>query len=135
MQEELRKAKAMTEYKLVPIEPTEEMMMTIFKELKELDAKATSAIDNLKHNQGQLDMDGCMVSVSRQAVDETISFAEYSRNALPDLIRVIELAEEAFQNISNQQISANWQDNIAVLNHARIMADKALTEIRKLKGE
>lgn len=45
--------------------------MTTINELKELDAKATSAIDNLKHNQGQLDMDGCMVSVSRQAVYET----------------------------------------------------------------
>ena len=31
----------------------------------------SAASDNLKSNQRQLDMDGCEVGVSRQAVDET----------------------------------------------------------------
>lgn len=82
--------------------------MTTLKELKELDAKAASALDNLKHNQGQLDMDGCIVSVSRQAVDETIAFVEYTRNALPDLIRVIELAEELINQGNFTYLSAEY---------------------------
>lgn len=32
------------------------------------------AIDNLTNHQGQLDMDGTMVAVSRQALDEVLTF-------------------------------------------------------------
>lgn len=38
--------------------------------------KMSAAVENLKSNQRQLDMDGCEVGVSRQALDEAIS--EYS---------------------------------------------------------
>ena len=97
--------------------------MTTLKELKELDAKATIAIDNLKHNQGQLDMDGCMVSVSRQAVCETIAFTEHASNALPELIRVIELAEEALKQVNEKS------------HFVPAIVQEAISEIRKLKGE
>ena len=130
-------------------------MMATIKELKELDAKATSAPwfisdDRYSENNSRVICANgnnyhSIAEVRNGADDDEYGGKEReqfnaqliatTRNVLPDLIRVIELAEEAFQNISNQQISANWQDNIAVLNHARIMADKALTEIRKLKGE
>jgi hypothetical protein len=34
------------------------------------------AIENLKTNQKQLDADGCMVGVSRQALDETLALMD-----------------------------------------------------------
>lgn len=37
----------------------------------------SAASENLRNNQKQADMDGCMVQVSRQAVDEVL--AEYDR--------------------------------------------------------
>lgn len=33
-----------------------------------------AAIDNLRENQKQLDMDGCMVGVSRQALDQVLQY-------------------------------------------------------------
>lgn len=35
-----------------------------------------AAIENLKTNQQQLDADGCMVGVSRQALDETLALTD-----------------------------------------------------------
>lgn len=40
------------------------------------------AIENLKSNQRQLDMDGCEVGVSRQAVEETLDIASDLYSAL-----------------------------------------------------
>jgi hypothetical protein len=37
-----------------------------------IDGIYKGAIDNLKHNQRQLDMDGCEVGVSRQALEEVL---------------------------------------------------------------
>jgi hypothetical protein len=37
-----------------------------------------SAIENLRTVQRQLDMDGCEVAVSRQAVDETLTALDYA---------------------------------------------------------
>ena len=114
--------------------------MTTIKELKELDANATSAPwtyepqDFLPERIWRGSKQICHVIGDSGETQENAQLIAATRNALPYLIRVIELAEDVFQNISNQQISTNWQDNIAVLNHARIMADKALSEIRKLKG-
>ena len=34
------------------------------------------AIQNLKDHQGQLDMEGCMVAVSRQALDEVMAYID-----------------------------------------------------------
>jgi hypothetical protein len=36
------------------------------------------AIENLRTNQRQLDMDGCEVAVSRQALDETLTALDYA---------------------------------------------------------
>lgn len=43
-----------------------------------------AAIDNLKTNQKQLDVDGCMVGVSRQALDETLALVDEMRALLAD---------------------------------------------------
>lgn len=40
------------------------------------------AIKNLETNQQQLDADGCMVGVSRQALDETLKLVEEMAGAL-----------------------------------------------------
>ena len=40
------------------------------------------AIENLRTNQKQLDADGCMVGVSRQALDQTLDLIERARVAL-----------------------------------------------------
>lgn len=48
--------------------------------------------ENLKANQRQLDMDGCEVGVSRQALDETLS--EYSE--MIEALQVISEAAGAF---------------------------------------
>ena len=42
-----------------------------------------AAIENLKSNQEQLDMDGCRVAVSRQALEETLEFLEWLEGQLP----------------------------------------------------
>lgn len=51
------------------------------------------------------------------------AFIAASRNIAPDLIRVIELAEEALLEIEHSD------------ECAQIVATRALSEIRKLKGE
>lgn len=40
------------------------------------------AIKNLKEHQQQIDADGCMVGVSRQALDETLTLVEEMAGAL-----------------------------------------------------
>lgn len=47
--------------------------------------KPYDAIDNLKTNQSQLDMDGCMVAVSRQALEETLEYLEWIESQLVGL--------------------------------------------------
>lgn len=42
------------------------------------------AINNLRTNQTQLDMDGAMVGVSRQAVEETLAYIDRLKQALQD---------------------------------------------------
>ncbi len=49
--------------------------MTKNEDLKALLPCPYDAISNLINNQEQLDMDGCMVAVSRQALDEVLAFA------------------------------------------------------------
>ncbi len=44
----------------------------------------SAASDNLRSNQRQLDMDGCEVGVSRQAVDETLEQYDAMRAALKE---------------------------------------------------
>ena len=36
----------------------------------------SEAVENLRNNQKQLDADGCMVGVSRQALDETLTLLD-----------------------------------------------------------
>lgn len=45
----------------------------------------SAATDNLRSNQRQLDMDGCEVGVSRQAVEETLAEVEHLRAWVSDL--------------------------------------------------
>lgn len=42
----------------------------------------SAATDNLRDNQTQLDADGCMVGVSRQALDEALAELETLRSSL-----------------------------------------------------
>jgi len=50
------------------------------------------AIENLKTNQKQLDADGCMVGVSRQALDETLTLFD---NLVAMLEKCAERLEES----------------------------------------
>lgn len=50
--------------------------------------KPTDAIENLRNSQRQLDADGCHVGVSRQALDETLEWAEWAYN------RIVKLEKE-----------------------------------------
>lgn len=101
------------------------------KELKELEVKATkgtwSYIDEWSGIYDAPDMRGAQVRVA-----EIIRTPDYtsnakliaaSRNALPELIRVIELAEEALNQVNDKShfVPAIVQD--------------VLAEIKNLKGE
>ena len=104
--------------------------MTTLKELKELDAKATSApwsyIDEWSGIYDAPDIRGAQVRIA-----EIVRTPDYkanadiitaTRNALSNLIRVIELAEDAL-----------LYTDAFIPNDKRIK--QALSEIRKLKGE
>lgn len=45
----------------------------------------SDASENLRYNQKQLDADGCMVGVSRQAVEETLLELNQLREALEEI--------------------------------------------------
>ena len=106
--------------------------MTTLKELEELEAKATYAPWTVEVIWAQEcgcghavnECKGAEYSKEFKANNKLI---ETTRNALPDLIRVIELAEEALINAQ------------ATLRYYRLYdlekVEKALSEIRKLKGE
>lgn len=66
----------------------------------------SAASDNLRNNQEQCDLDGCMVKVSRQAVEETlaeydqmlallIDLYKHSYATLADHARVLDVVEKA----------------------------------------
>jgi len=102
--------------------------MTTLKELEELEAKATYAPWTVEVIWAQEcgcghainECKGAEYSKEFKANNKLI---ETTRNALPDLIRVIELAEEALLEIEHSD------------ECAQIVATRALSEIRKLKGE
>ena len=120
--------------------------MTTIKELKELDAKATSApwySDNKnniwRRNPNELyeyggDVAGdkplavSYVGWSGEGVtgypsEENAKLIAATRNALPELIRVIELAEEALKQVNEKS------------HFVPAIVQEAISEIRKLKGE
>ncbi len=109
--------------------------MTTLKELKELDAKATSApwsyIDEWSGIYDAPDIRGAQVRIAEIVrtpdYKANVDIITATRNALPDLIRVIELAEDGLRNAQ------------ATLRHYRLYdldkVEQALSEIRKLKGE
>lgn len=120
--------------------------MTTIKELKELEAKATSAPWTVEEIWAQ--ECGCGHAVKEcKGTEYSEEFKvnnrliETTRNALPELIRVIELAEDSFKEISTLRKRA---DDIVgmvdaphekALNKAVSKANEAISEIRKLKGE
>ena len=106
-------------------------MTNIIKELKELDAKATSAPWSCSEVMGH-------VHVKDASQETVVGFSTYggnckylhnarmmtaSRNALPELIRVIELAEEALKQVNEKS------------HFVPAIVQEAISEIRKLKGE
>lgn len=111
--------------------------MTTLKELKELDAKATKAPWKIKKagsicNGEKSFFDFIEVAKYRYITFEGLSDHEANanamltfsiRNALPDLIRVIELAEEALVEVNEKS------------HFVPAIVQETLSEIRKLKGE
>jgi len=73
----------------------------------------SAASDNLRANQRQLDMDGCEVGVSRQAVEETL--AEYDA--------MVEAMSELFK-LHGQAKRDEWLSDQA-WEHAIIVTEKA----------
>ena len=114
-------------------------MTNILKELKELDAKATSAPWKVLSIHGDEFVSaipykdhpyfGCTTTIEVMSDEEyptkstDAKLIAATRNALPDLIRAIELAEEALSQVNDKSyfVPAIVQD--------------AISEIRKLKGE
>ncbi len=76
--------------------------MTKNEDLKALLPCPYDAINNLINNQEQLDMDGCMVAVSRQALDEVLAFA--NNTELYGYTRASHLREEV-QPVSGVEVS------------------------------
>lgn len=109
--------------------------MTTLKELKELDAKATSApwsyIDEWSGIYDAPDIRGAQVRIA-----EIVRTPDYkanadiitaTRNALSNLLRVIELAEDALNSCGVNEQGQEYFDGIII--------QQALSEIRKLKGK
>lgn len=105
--------------------------MATLKELKELDAKATSApwhyeiYPERKYFQVGTDMDAIVTNSCcyNEFNDNDPKLIAATRNALPELIRVIELAGVALQQVNDKSLCV-----------PAIVQD-ALSEIRKLKGK
>ncbi len=112
-------------------------MTNFIKELKALDAKATSAPWGISHRSEttvSANNDRCICSTggssdNRRDPEELLyenkanaELIAYNRNLLPDLIHVIELAEEVLQ-----------YTDVFIPNDTRIK--QALAEIRELKGK
>ena len=107
--------------------------MTTIKELKELDAKATSAPwYGFNATFSRETMRAFSVISNDESGSNVATYDDYelitaTRNALPELIRVIELAEDGLEKAQ------------ATLRLHRLYdlekVEKALSEIRKLKGE
>lgn len=117
-------------------------MTNILKDLKELDAKATSAPwsitkmgfdDNFcyKHQIGN-SKETALYSHSVTGDNTNTQNANTllvvkTRNVLPDLLRVIELAEDALNSCGVNEQGQEYFDGIII--------QQALSEIRKLKGK
>lgn len=56
------------------------------------------AIKNLREHQQQMDIDGCRVGVSRQALDETLDYIETMHNVHDDLVADLEKSNETLQS-------------------------------------
>ena len=94
--------------------------MTTLKELKELDAKFRLVKETWPQFMlGSADLMNDDYMSARRKLDES------ARNALPDLIRVIELAEEGLDYALSQMQPFCSDEKVK----------QALSEIRKLKGE
>lgn len=113
--------------------------MTTIKELKELDAKATSAPWEVLSIHGDEFVSaipykdhpyfGCTTTIEVMSDEEyptkstDAKLIAATRNALPELIRVIELARVALQQVNDKSLCVP------------AIVQEALAEIRKLRGE
>jgi hypothetical protein len=77
------------------------------------------AVANLRACQRQLDMDGCEVGVSRQAVDETLALYDALLDRLKYAIAVLEEAECRL-GYSPGSLGALEMDDIITTGHAAI---------------
>jgi len=66
-----------------------------------------AAIENLKTHQQQLDADGCMVGVSRQALDEALLLID-------NLTAALEMCEASFDGPHDQQADAQHAAQVAL---------------------
>lgn len=83
----------------------------------------SAATENLKANQRQLDMDGCEVGVSRQALDEAIAEIEALRRDIacrPDSLVILYRIREALG--FNQYYSLSNLDDNARQQRAALLA-------------
>lgn len=111
---------------------SEEEMTNILKELKELDAKATSAPWIVEKTSGRnmyVRRSGLTISEIKrlqhcwEEMEINAQLIAATRNALPELIRAIELAGVALQQVNDKS------------HFVPAIVQEALSEIRKLKGE
>lgn len=78
------------------------------------------AIENLRTCQKQLDADGCMVGVSRQALDETIALTEQLAGALNFIL--------AFYEPGQRHLDTNaWKE--AEASGRRALADSGFGKV------
>lgn len=113
---------------------TIEQKVTI-KELKELEAKATSAPWKVRRNQST-NKPACQITTTEKIEIVTMCRGDMglddaklitaTRNALPELIRVIELAESALVTCGGDGVYMSYKGDLV---------EQALSEIRKMKGE
>jgi hypothetical protein len=94
------------------------------------------AIKNLQEYQKQLDMDGVMVGVSRQALDEVLAYVTRPAAAhSEELRRVGELIEEILYSHDASHKGdegynvGNWRINL------NMCADKIFAILKKIEGE
>ena len=93
-------------------------------QLREL-AIPSGAIDQLTNHQTQLDVDGIFVGVSRQALDELLTFAA-SALELQERLENPETVEEVARAINKTNIRSRGSANCDILAQAAIAAMKGL---------
>lgn len=82
-------------------------------ETTDLVERPDAAIEQLANHQEQLDFDGVMVGVSRQALDEVLAYVAALQARVSKLVRALEGAAVLFEDLGRTDLANKILDALA----------------------